>query len=161
MLVELNDRFSTKTLSLMKSISTVYPESKNFLNIDDVDEFSRHIDVDSRALKNEFIVIKSMLMSKTINDVIQFLNELTSFSTAFPHTLRMIKSAITMPLSQLTCERSFSKLKIIKNHLRNSMSDKRLSDLAILAVERDIVIDYEEVVDRFARNHRNSRILLR
>ncbi|CAF1082444.1 unnamed protein product [Didymodactylos carnosus] len=60
----------------------------------------RHIDVNSSALKNEFIVIKSILMRKTINDVIQFLNELVPFSTAFPQTLRMIKSAITMPISQ-------------------------------------------------------------
>lgn len=49
MLVELNDRFSSKTLSLMKSIYTVYPESKNFLNIDDIEEFSHHIDADSNA----------------------------------------------------------------------------------------------------------------
>jgi len=141
MLVELNDRFSSKTLSLMKSISTVYPESKNFLNIDDIEEFSHHIDTDSNALKNEFIVIKSMLQSKTINDVIEFLNELIPLSNAFPQTLRMIKSAITMPISQVTCERSFSKMKIIKNYLRNSMTDQRLSDLTVLAVERDFDIN--------------------
>jgi hypothetical protein len=76
MLVELNDRFSSKTLSMMKSISTVHSESKNFLNINDIDEFSRHIDADSNALKIEFIVIKPMLQSKAINDVIEFLNEL-------------------------------------------------------------------------------------
>ncbi|CAF4010939.1 unnamed protein product [Rotaria sp. Silwood1] len=160
MLVELNDKFSLKTLSFMKSIATVYPESKNFLSINDVDEFSRHIDVDSNALKNEFIVIKTMLMSKTINNVIQFLNELIPFSTAFPQTLRMIKSAITMPISQVACERSFSKMKIIKNYLRNSMSDKRSSDLTVMAVERNIAIDYERIIDKFARNHKNSRILL-
>ncbi len=68
----------------MKSISTVYPESKNFLNIDDIDEFSSHIDPDSSALKIEFIVIKSMLQSKTINNVIEFLNELLPLSNAFP-----------------------------------------------------------------------------
>ncbi|CAM2727046.1 unnamed protein product [Rotaria socialis] len=144
----------------MKSISTVYPESKVVLNIDDVNAFSRHIDIDSSALKNEFIVIKSMFMSTTINDVIQFLNELIPFSTAFQQTLRMIKSSIAMPISQDTSERSFSKMKIIKNYLRNSMSDKRLSDLTVLTVERGIVIDYEQVVDKFARNHKNIRILL-
>ncbi|CAF1338639.1 unnamed protein product, partial [Rotaria sordida] len=102
MLVELNDRFSSKTLSLMKSISTVYPESSNFLNIDDIEEFSRHMDTDPSALKNKFIVIKSMLQSKTINDVIEFLNELLQLSSAFPQTLQMIKSATTMLISQVT-----------------------------------------------------------
>ncbi|CAF1508332.1 unnamed protein product [Didymodactylos carnosus] len=81
MLVKLNHRFSFKTLSFMTSmlveyVATVYPESKQFLNIDDVDESSRHIDVDSSALTIEFTVIKSMLIPKTIIDVIQLLNEL-------------------------------------------------------------------------------------
>ncbi|CAF4096061.1 unnamed protein product, partial [Rotaria magnacalcarata] len=58
MLVELNDRFSSKTLSLMKSISTVYPSSTSFLNTDAIDEFCCHIGGDSSALKNEFFVIK-------------------------------------------------------------------------------------------------------
>lgn len=161
MLVELNDRFSSKTLSLMKSISTVYPECENFLSIDDIDAFSRHIDGDSSLLKNEFVVIKPMLESKRINDVFEFLSELIPMANAFPETLRMIKNGITMPVSQVTCERSFSKMKIIKNYLRNSMSNRRLSDLTILAVERDFTLNYEHVIDKFSSNHKNCRILLR
>jgi hypothetical protein len=160
MLVELNDRFSSKTLSMLKSISTVYPESENFLNIDYIDEFCAHIGADSNALKNELIVIKPMVQSKQINDVVQFLNELVPFAHAFPQTMKMITNSITMPISQVTCERSFSKMKIIKNYLRNSMSDKRLSDLTVLAIERDFDINYERVIDQFSINHKNSRILL-
>jgi hypothetical protein len=70
MLVELNERFSLKTLSLMKSISIVYPESENFLNINHIDDFSYHIDIDPNTVKNEFDVIKSMLKSKPMNDII-------------------------------------------------------------------------------------------
>jgi hypothetical protein len=102
-----------------------------------------------------------MLKSKTMNDVIQFLNELIPMSSAFPQTLRMIKNAITLPISQVTCERSFSKMKIIKNYLRNSMTDRRLSDLTVLAIERDFDINYERVIDTFSINHKNCRILLR
>ena len=161
MLVELKDRFSSKTITMMKSISTVYPESQNFLNVDYIGEFSHHIGADPNAFLNEFIVIKAMLKSKTITDVIAFLNELLPLSNAFPQTLQMIRGAITMPISQVTCERSFSKMKIIKNYLRNSMSDKRLSDLTILAIERDLDINYKRVIDGFANNHKNCRILLR
>lgn len=160
MLVELIDRFSSKTLALMKSMSTVYPESENFLNSEDVDAFCRHVNVDSSSLKNEFSVIKSMFKSKKIDDVIQFLKELIPYSTAFPQKILMVENTMTMPVSQVTCERSFSKLKIIKNYLRNSISDARLSDLTVLAIERHIFIDYEQIVDKFARNNKNSRILL-
>lgn len=156
MLVELNDRFSSKTLALMKSISTVYPESENFLNGEDVQDFCSHVDIDASSLKNEFAVIKQMFKSKTIKNVIEFMKELIPYSTAFPQTILMVKNSITMPVSQTTCERSFSKMKIVKNYLRNSMSDARLSDLTILTIERDILIDYEQTVDKFARNHKNT-----
>ncbi|CAF5156169.1 unnamed protein product [Rotaria sp. Silwood1] len=144
----------------MKSISTVYPESANFLNIDEIDDFCCHIGGDKSSLKNEFLVIKPMLESKKVNNVIQLFNELISMSDAFPQTLKMIKNAVTMPISQVTCERAFSKMKIIKNYLRNSMTDKRLSDLTVLAIERDFDINFERVVDKFAKNHKNCRILL-
>ena len=76
-------------------------------------------------------------------------------SDAFPQTLEMITNAITMPISQATCERSFSKIKIIKNYLRNSMSRERLSDLTVMTVERDFDINYERVIDKFSSNHKN------
>ena len=63
--MELNGRFPSKTLSLMRSISTVYPESENFLDTEAIRDFSRHIDVDSSAWMNEFIV---MLHAKKIGD---------------------------------------------------------------------------------------------
>lgn len=155
----MNDR-SCKTLSLMKSISTVYPESANFPNIDEINDFCCHVDGDRNALKNEFLVIKPILESKKIDDVIQLFNELIPMSNAFPQTLKMITNAITMPISQVTCERSFSKMKIIKNYLQNSMTNKRLSDLTVLAVERDFDINFERVIDKFAKNHKICRILL-
>jgi hypothetical protein len=47
-------------------------------------------------------------------------------------------------------------MKLIKNYARNSMRDERLSDLSVLAIERD----FEKVVDAFATKHKNSRIML-
>ena len=37
-----------------------------------------------------------------------------------------------------SAERSFSKLKLMKNFLRNAMSQERLNDLAILSVENEL-----------------------
>lgn len=82
-LVELNDRLSCKTLSLLKSISTVYPESEHFLNSEAVDGFCCLIDTDPNLMKNEFTAIKPMLQSRAIADVIDFLGELIPLSSAF------------------------------------------------------------------------------
>jgi hypothetical protein len=75
---------------------------------------------------------------------------------AFPLVVALIKGTITFPVSSVACERIFSKMKLIKNCARNSMDEERLSDLCVLAKERD----FEKVVDVFAKQHNNSRIVL-
>jgi hypothetical protein len=52
-------------------------------------------------------------------------------------------------------------MNLIKTYARNAMNDDRLSDLTVLAIERSFEIDFEQVIDVFATNHKNSRIILR
>ncbi|GBP19510.1 hypothetical protein EVAR_102058_1 [Eumeta japonica] len=57
-----------------------------------------------------------------------------------------------MPVTLASCERSFSKLKLIKTYLRSTVDQERLSGLAILSIERDIarLLSYENVIKDFA-----------
>lgn len=59
----------------------------------------------------------------------------------------------TIPVTSASAERSFSKLKIIKNYLRNSMAQDRLRYLSLLAIENIVAsnLDLSEVIDRFAQ----------
>jgi hypothetical protein len=52
-------------------------------------------------------------------------------------------------------------MKRIKTTVRNTMIDDRLSDLCLLAVERDIDINFEQLIDKFSDIHKNSRIMLK
>ena len=52
---------------------------------------------------------------------------------------KICKLALTAPVSVATNERSFSKLRLIKNNLRSSIGDDRLDSLMILSVEKDVV----------------------
>jgi hAT family C-terminal dimerisation region len=160
-LVELKARFSEESMQLSRSISALNPESLSFLNLDVLKPLATHLNHDHQTLGNELAVLVPMMRkrskSKTINDV---LHELHPMENAFPTVVSLVKGGMTIPVSSTTCERTFSKMKVIKTYLRNSMTDERLSDLAVLAVERDIHIDFEDVVNVFARNHKNSRIML-
>ena len=55
-------------------------------------------------------------------------------------------------VSNCSGERSFSKLKLIKNHLRSEMGQSRLVYLSILATEPDVLknINVDIVIKQFA-----------
>ena len=62
-----------------------------------------------------------------------------------------------MPVTVASAERSFSKLKLLKSYLRSSMSQKRLNDLTILCIEKNMLenIDVDTIINDFAS--RNTR----
>ena len=59
---------------------------------------------------------------------------------------------MTLPIGSTKCERTFSKLKFVKNNLRSTMGQKQLNSLMLINVERDLtkVLDYEQVINSFA-----------
>ena len=61
---------------------------------------------------------------------------------------------LTMKVTVASCERSFSKLKLLKNFLGSTLSLRRLSDLAILSIEASVLstallIHASRIVDAF------------
>ena len=69
-----------------------------------------------------------------------------------PYLCLCLKLYLTISVSIASCDRSFSKLKMIKSYLRSTMSDDRLSALSILSIERDYVqqLDFEDIVADFS-----------
>ena len=68
------------------------------------------------------------------------------------HLLRIF---CTLPVTSCTAERAFSTLKLLKTYLRNSITDDRLTGLALMYIHPDISIDVETVIDRFAAQTKN------
>ena len=59
--------------------------------------------------------------------------------------------SLTLPVSTASCKRSFTKMKLLKTFLRNSMCNDCLSQLAFLSIEsnRAELIGQEQFVDEF------------
>jgi hypothetical protein len=160
-LLEMNDRFSTTNLEILRSISSLSPDSTAFLKIEELKALCVMLESDISLLNNEIEVLKPMLKQLKPKNMIDLYFEVLPFRQAFPTIQSLLISAMTIPVSSTTTERSFSKMKLIKTVARNSMSDSRLSDLSLIAIERDFCVDYEKLIDAFAIQHKNSRIILK
>ncbi|XP_053153204.1 uncharacterized protein LOC128345369 [Hemicordylus capensis] len=71
---------------------------------------------------------------------------------AFPNFRIAIQIMLTIAVSVASCERSFSKLKLILSSLRASMGQGRLCDLALLSIEREETdqTNFDGIIDQFA-----------
>jgi len=74
----------------------------------------------------------------------------------------MLRVFLTFAVSVATSERSFSKLKLIKNYWRSSMSTLRLRNLVTLSIEQQLTgnINFDIAIEEFA-NKRQEKLLCR
>ena len=79
--------------------------------------------------------------------IIDLLNETNK--DIYPGIFFILSIFLTMPVSSASSERSFSAMRRIKNYLRTTMGDERLSNLSLLHVQRHMAIDTEAVNDQF------------
>ncbi|VAH10776.1 unnamed protein product [Triticum turgidum subsp. durum] len=72
--------------------------------------------------------------------------------TVFQIFLIAYRILFTVPMTVASAERSFSKLKLLKNYLRSTMSQERLNGLATLCIEKDKLdeINVDAIIDDFA-----------
>lgn len=88
---------------------------------------------------------------KTPFDVLSYIT-LNGYIENFPNLTIALRIALTLPVTVASGERSFSKLKIIKNYLRSTMSQERLVGLATMSIEFDILneLDVNSIISEFA-----------
>lgn len=81
-----------------------------------------------------------------------FLQKYSVLESDFNEVIMLLLLFLTQPVTVATAERSFSKLKILKNYLRISTSQRRLHDLSILAIEHNAAsnMDIRDLVEQFA-----------
>ena len=71
---------------------------------------------------------------KSAQEMAFLIRENSSLATSYPDVCTAYMMYLTVPVTVVTAERSFSKLKLIKNFLRSSMSQERLSGLSLLSI---------------------------
>jgi hypothetical protein len=94
----------------------------------------------------------------------QIYAKLMDMAPAFPDLLKYFQLILCLPVASASAERSFSTMKRIKTYLRVTMKGERLSDLALLSIERELSGNLMNqpmlVVGRFASSNRRRLGLL-
>lgn len=127
-------------------------------------ELAGHYNIELKA--EEVLVARNFLARKadagyTPQDMLAVHNLFSA--DMFPSLKEVLQVALTVPVSSCSCERSFSALRRLHTWLRKTMGQKRLHNLAVIAIENGTVSQLNDgkVVDRFAtmKQRRQSLIL--
>ena len=70
----------------------------------------------------------------------------------YPNISIAYRILFTVPVTVALAERTFSKMKLLRNYLRSAMSQERLNGLAILCIEKKLLdeININTMVTDFA-----------
>ncbi|XP_058198339.1 uncharacterized protein LOC131313858 [Rhododendron vialii] len=131
-------------------------------NLEEVLKHGRVSDIDGRDLFVKLKCLKQVL-PRGVQKLIEVLNFIKLMVDSFPNAWNAYRVLLTIPVIVATGEKNFSKLKLIKNYLRSTMSQEKLNGLAMLSIENDLVkeVDYTNLIDNFAsRNARRNFILV-
>lgn len=112
-------------------------------------------------IRRHMVAAKINLKDAEIWTAFEFLSFIVKwdFSDSLPSLSLAMRIYLTICVSVASCERSFSKLKLIKTYLRSTMSQNRLTNLAILSIEKEHTknIDFNDLIETFsaikARKH--------
>lgn len=122
-----------------------------------------HTDIDGFQLYQELLVLISILPKDSLKEPMEILKYLTSscLSENFPNLYVALRIALTLPVSVASGERSFSKLKLIKNYLRSTMSQERLVGLSFISIEYQILqkINIDQIIKDFAERKARKVLL--
>lgn len=133
-------------------------------------EFAKfyHKDVNAEELSMESLHLREYLKSVhtnanediTITELYHFLKE-DHIEDTFPNIEIAVRIFLSIMVTNCSGERSFSKLKKIKNELRSTMLQGRLNSLSLMAIENDLLreIKFETLINDFA-NEKTRKVPL-
>lgn len=109
-----------------------------------------NMDSDNDVDKENVLPIDCNKCNRCIACAYITIRELTFNSNTFNNLFVLYKYVLLLPSTQVTCERVFSKLKLVKSKLRSTISQEHLTPLMLMNVEKDIEIDKEHIINCIA-----------
>ena len=170
-ITELDARFSGDNMKILRALQALTAGSASFLNGEILAPLACNYKANMDDVNLELRQLKRMIERKQRNGtmptfegdkLMAFTRFIAQYDEAFYELHRLAVIACTIPVTSVQSERSFSCLKLIKTHLRTTMLDDRLSDVAVLSMHsaRARSLDLDKVVDKFVAVYPHCRIQL-
>lgn len=162
----MNERFQQKTVDIICAVAKLINLE---YNIESLNLFQRFFHVVAENLEAEITILKNMKdtprpIGNSVSTIHEWLDWLSIKGRAdiFKQFLQVLRIFVVIPVTSCSCERTFSKLSIIKNKLRSTMSQDRLNSLLFLFVEQKMTanVNIDEVIDQFKLMVPNDRRLV-
>ena len=94
-------------------------------NLDAEENSDQEEEVDAKGCGNDCLI-----------GCLKVLVDCNLFSVAYETLYSVYKTVLTLPMTQVCCERSFSHLKIIKTRLRNALCQENLEAFMLMKLNR-------------------------
>ena len=134
--------------NMLKSLDTETLKS-SCDNLEDILKRDGKSDIDATELYGELRILRDFFPREDMGaiEILKFLKR----HDCFPNATIAYRVMLTIPMTVASAERSFSKLKLLKSYLRSTMTQERLNDLSMIALEGDLLekIDYECIIEEF------------
>lgn len=150
----LNSRFNQEMIKMIESMGRLL---KLETSSDDIFLLSSVFNLDAANLETEIRLLKqSTDISKSNKaNCEKWMDWLTISGTSkeviFYNVYKSLKSFMVIPVPTCSCERSFSKLSIVKTKLRSAMLQERLDNLLTMFIEQELAynVDLDDVIETF------------
>ncbi|XP_050062995.1 zinc finger MYM-type protein 1-like [Aphis gossypii] len=115
-------------------------------------QIGENMDISGAELYDELCLLSEIIEKGT--SPLQVLQKIlgNSVGNIYSNVAIALRIMLTLPVTTATAERSFSKLKLIKNYLRTTLDQEKTTNLAIISIEHEIVdeMDFDDIIDTFA-----------
>ena len=129
-----------------------------------VNEYSMDVSKELLEEIRHLKVIHSANLGDSKFSPLELLNKLHTLriSNLFPNCCIALRIFCTLPVTVAEAERSFSHLARIKNVIRSTMGQERLTDLSILAIECELArrVNFKDIIETFASRKARKACLI-
>ena len=140
------------------------------IDLEQVDKItSKYPELSTRELLRELPMLPSVLTQQneqnqflSFNSILSSLKSLPqSMLNLIPMTLTLVQLIMVFPSTAASSERSFSALRRLKTYLRSTMTQKRISEVAVCHVNKNYckAVDVRAIAKAFILNSSSSERL--